>query len=141
MYILPNYFAIRNFRSYFLRNIFKPLPSKIYDVMWGWEISTWRTEHSKYLPKSHLGCNFWCIWLYVLLQKYPRVEFFLETLLQMLKANDFDRNGSRTFIVHFLCQKMKTIFFSRTISEKTCFQRDLKVRNIVFFSCSGLDNP
>ena len=137
MYILPNYFAKRNFRSYFLRNIFKLLPSKIYDVMWGWEISTWRTEHSKYLPKSHLGCNFWCIWLYVLLQKYPRVEFFLEPLLQMLKANDFNRNGSRTFIVQFLCQKMKTISFLEQFPKKHASSETLRWGILYFFHAQG----
>ena len=100
IYTSPTYFAKRNFRIHFLRKFLKPLANKICDVMWGWEISTWRTEHSNYLPKSHHRCNLRCIWLYVLLQKYPRVEFFIGSLLQMLKPNGFNRDGCRTFIVH-----------------------------------------
>ena len=33
----------------------------------------------------------------------------------MLKANDFDRDGCRTFIVLFPCRKMKTFLFTRII--------------------------
>ena len=91
------------------------------DVMWGWEISTWKKECSNHLPKSHHGCNLPCIWLYVLLQKYPRFEFFIGSLLQMLKANDFDRDGCSTFIVQFPYRKMKAFLFARIISEKNCF--------------------
>ena len=113
MYIFPTYLAKQNFRSHFLRKIFKALANKICDVMWGCEISTWRTEHSNYLPESHHGCNLRCILLYVLLQKYPRIEFFIGYLLQMLQANDFDRDECGTFIVQFPCRKMKTFLLAR----------------------------
>ena len=136
MYIFPTYFAKRNFRSHFLRKFLKPLANKICDVMWGWEISTWRTEHSNYLPKSHHGCNLRCIWLYVLLQKYPRVEFFIGSLLYMFQANDFNRDGCRTFIAQFPCRKIKT-FLMNNFGIK-CFQWDLKVGNIVFVSLLSL---
>ena len=116
MYVFPAYFAKRNFWSHFLCKFLKALANKMCDVMRVLEISTWRTEHSNHLPKSHHGCNLWCIWLYVLLQKYPRIEFFIGYLLQMLKANDFNRDGCRTFIVQFTCRKMKTFLFARIIS-------------------------
>ena len=70
MYIFPTYFTKRNRRSHFLRKYLKALVNKICDVMWEWEISTWRTEHSNHLPKSYHGRNLRCIWVYVLLQKY-----------------------------------------------------------------------
>ena len=112
-----------------------------YVTMWGWEISTWRTEHSNYLPKSHYGCNLRCIWLYVLLQKYPRVEFFKGPLLQMLKANDFNRDGCRTFIVQLPCWKMKTSLFAWIISEKNPSSETLRWGVLYLFPCSGLDDP
>ena len=121
MYIFPTYYAKRNLRSHFLRKFLKALTNKICDVMWGLEISTWRTEHSNYLPKSHHGWNLRCMWLYVLLQKYARVAIFIGCVLQMLKANDFNRDGCRTFIVQFPCRKMKTFLSARIISEKNCF--------------------
>ena len=136
MYIFPTYFTRRSFQSHFLHKFLKALANKICDVMWGWEISTWRTEHSNYLPKSHPGCNLRCIWLYViLLQKYPRIEFFIGYLLQMLWANDFDRDGCRTFIVQFPCQKMKTFLFARIIASSKTFMW----RVLYLFPCSG--NP
>ena len=52
-------------------------------------------------------------------QKYPKVEFFIGSLLQIFKANDFDRDGCRTFIVQFPCRKMKSILFAQIISGKT----------------------
>ena len=39
----------------------------------------------------------------------------------MLKANDFNRYGCRTFIVHFPCRKMKTFLFARIISQNLAF--------------------
>ena len=108
----------RNGTFHFLRKFLKPFVKKICGIMWGWQISTWRTKLTNYLPKSHHGCNLQCIWLYILLQKYPRVEIFIGSLLQMLKANDFDRDGCRTFVVQFPCQKMKTFWFARIILEK-----------------------
>ena len=51
------------------------------------------------------------------------VEFFLGFLLQILKANDFDRDGCRTFIVQFPCQKIKTLLFARIILEKIASAR------------------
>ena len=112
MYIFPTYFAKRILRSHFLHNCLKALANKIYDVMWRWKVSTWRTEHNNYLPNSNHGCNLRCIWLYVPLKKYSRVEFFIGSLLQMVKANDFDRDECRTFIVQFPCRKTKTFLFA-----------------------------
>ena len=139
MYIFPTYFAKRNFSSHFLCKFLKALANKICDVMWGWEVSTWRTGHSNCLPKSHHGCNLQCILLYILLQKYPRIEFFIGYLLQMLKANDFDRDGCRTFIVQFPCRKMKTFLFARIISEKNASSETLRWGILYLFPCSG--NP
>ena len=85
---------------------------------------------------QRVGCNLRCIWLYLLLQKYPRVEFFIGFLLQMLKANDFNRDGCRIFIVQFPYRKMKT-FLMNNFGIK-CFQWDLKVWNIVFVSLLSL---
>ena len=141
MFIVLICFEKRNFRIHFHRKFLKPLANKICDVMWGWEISTWRTEHSNYLPKSHHGWNLRCIWLYALLQKYPRVEFFIWSLLQMLKANDFDRDGCRTFIVQFPCQKMKTFLFSRVLSGKNASSETLRWGILYLFSCPGLNDP
>ena len=139
MYIFPTYFAQRNFGSYLLRKFLKALANKICDVMWGWEISTCGTELSNNLPKRHQGGNLWCIWLYLLLQKYPKVEFFIRYLLQMLKANDFDRDGCRIFIVQFPCWKMKTFLFARIISEKIASNETLRWGILYLFPCSG--NP
>ena len=139
MFIFLICFEKRNFRIHFHRKFLKPLANKICDVMWGWEISTWRTEHSNYLPKSHQCCNLRCIWLYVHLQKYPRIEFFIGSLLQMLKANDFNRDGCRTFFVQFPCRKMKTFLFGQIISEKIASSETLRWGILYLFPCSG--NP
>ena len=77
-----------------------------------------RTEHNNHLPKRHHDCNLQCIWLQVILQKYLKVDFSVGSMLQMLKANDFDRDGCRTFIVQFPCGKMNFFLFARIISEK-----------------------
>ena len=57
----------------------------------------------------------------------------------MLKANDFDRDGCRTFIVQFLCRKMETFLFARIISEKIASSETLKVVSatflLVYFVC------
>ena len=139
MYIFPTYFTKRNFQIHFLRTFLKPLANKICDVVQRWEISTWRTEHSNNLPKSHHGCNLWCIWLYVLFQKYPMVEFFTGSLLQMLKANDFNRDRCRIFIMQFPCRKLKTFLFARIISEKFASSETLRWGMLYLFPCSG--NP
>ena len=74
------------------------------------------------------------------LGKYLRVQFFIGSLLQMVKANNFDRDLCRTFIVQFSCRKMKSLF-ARITSEKLLL--DLKVGNIAFVSLfrQSLDNP
>ena len=66
---------------------------KTCDIIWGWEISTSRTEHGNYLLKSQIvaTCDAFG-WLSVLLQKYSRVEFFIQFLLQMFRTNYFHRN-------------------------------------------------
>ena len=45
----------------------------------------------------------------------------------MLKANDFDRDGCRTFITQFPCQKMKTFLLAQIISENIASSETLKV--------------
>ena len=137
MYIFPTYFPKRNFRSHFLRKFLKALVIKICAVIWGWEISTWRMEHSNYLPKNHHSCNLRCIWPYVLLQKYPRIEFSLGYLLQMVKANDFDRDGCRTFIMQFPCHKMKTFCLLKSFRKKIASSETLKWRILYLFPWSG----
>ena len=77
------------------------------------------------------GCTYSC--------KYPRVEFFIGSLLQIPKANDFDRDGCRTFILQFHCRKMKTFLFARIISEKTSSSETLGWGILYLFPCSG--NP
>ena len=112
MYIFPTYFVKRNFRNYFLRKFLNALGNKICDVM---RDEKFQLEERNtviiFQRKSHHGCNLQCIWLYILLQKYPRIEFFMEYLLQMLKANDFNR----TFVVQFPCPKIKTFLFAPII--------------------------
>ena len=72
MHIFLTYFAKRNVRSHFLRKFLKAL---ICDVMWLWEISTWRAEHSNYVPKSYHGCNLPCNWLTYTWKNIPRLKF------------------------------------------------------------------
>ena len=57
----------------------------------------------------------------------------------MLKANVFDRDGCRTFIVQFPCRKMKTFSFARIISEKIASSKTLRWGILYLFPCSG--NP
>ena len=55
-----NVFISLNVWNRCLRKYLKTLANKISGIMWGWEISTWRMEHSNHLPKSHHGCNLRC---------------------------------------------------------------------------------
>ena len=84
-----------------------------------------------------VGCNLRCIWLHIFQQKYPKIEFFIGYLLQMLKANDFD--GCRTLIVQFPCQKMRIFLFASIISEKIASIETLKPRWGILYllPCSG----
>ena len=123
----------------FLHKFLKVLAKKICDVMWGWKVSTWRTECSNYLPKSHHDCNLRWIQLYVLLQKCPRVEFFIGYLLQMLRANDFDRDGCSKFIGQFHCRKMKAFLFAGVIAKKATSSETLRWRILYLFPCPS--NP
>ena len=54
-----------------------------------------------------------------------------------------EMNTEGTFIVQFLCQKMKFFLFALIILEKNASSKDLKVGNIVFFSLvrQPLDDP
>ena len=72
------------------------------------------------------------------LAKISQGWLFIESLLQMLKTNDFDRDGYRKFIVQFPYQKAKMSV--RIILEKRCL---LKAGNIVSDSLLGqsLDSP
>ena len=137
MYIFPTYFAKRNFRSHFLRKFLKPLANKICDVMWGWEISTWRTEHSNYLPKSHHGCNLRCIWLYVLLQKYPRVKGRIPAA--NAKSKWFWQRWMQNICRAVPLPKDENFFFARIISEKIASSETLRWGILYLFPCSG--NP
>ena len=56
----------------------------------------------------------------MLLQKYLRVEFFIESMLQIVKANDFDRDGCRSFLVPVPCWKMNAFLFAPIISGLNC---------------------
>ena len=51
---------------FLLARSFERREQNICDPMSGWEISTWRTEHSNHLPYNHGDCILQCIWLYVL---------------------------------------------------------------------------
>ena len=57
----------------------------------------------------------------------------------MLKANDFDKNGCRTFIVQFPCRKMKAFLYARVIAEKVASNETLRWGILYLFPCSG--NP
>ena len=104
-----NVFISLNVWSRRLRKYLKTLANKISGIMWGWEISTWRMEHSNHLPKSHHGCNLRCgnlgcnlaVHTFV---KISRGWIFCGYLSQMLQTNDFKY---RTFIIQFSCRKMK----------------------------------
>ena len=99
-----------------------------------------------HLPKSYHGCKLRCVWLYVLLQKKFRVEFFIGSLLQMLKANNFDGDGCRKNI-HCIGPSPKDENFIfcllQSFKKKKSFQRDIKVGNIVLVSLprQSLDDP
>ena len=77
-------------------------------------------------------------WSQILLQKCSMVDFFIESLLQMLKANDFSRDGCRTFILQFPCQKMKPFLFA-IILEKTASSWTSRQKILDLFPCSS--NP
>ena len=57
----------------------------------------------------------------------------------MLKANGFDRDGWRTFIVQFPWQKMKAFWFARVTAEKAGSNETLQREILYLFPCS--DNP
>ena len=109
--------------------------------MWEWKVSIWRTEDSNCLPKSHHGCKLQCIWLYVILQKYSRVEFFIGSLLQMLKANDFDWDGWRTFIVQFFWRKMKIFLLAQIAVEKAASNQTVRWRKFDSLPRQSLYDP
>ena len=133
MYIFRTYFEKWNFRSHFLRKFLKPLSNKICNVMWGWEISTWRAEEPSWLLHAmHLAVR--------TPAKISQGWVFHKTMLQMLKENDFDRDGCRTFILHFPCQEMKKILFSRIILKKNASSEILRWGILYLFSISGLDD-
>ena len=75
------------------------------------------------------------------MQKYLKVEFFIGSLLKMFKANNFDRDRCRTFIVQFPCRKVKSFCLFESFQKKLLL--DLKVENIAFASLlrQSLDDP
>ena len=56
----------------------------------------------------------------------------------MLKANNFDRDGCRTLIVWFTCQKMKAFLFSWIISEKIVSCKTSRWGILHLFPCSDI---
>ena len=97
-----------------------------------------------HLSRSNHRCNLLSILLYVLLQKYPRAEFFIVSLLQVIKANDFNRDGCTKNINRAVfLPKDENFFLCSSHFGKKLFQRDLKVGNIVFVSLlrQSLDDP
>ena len=137
MYIFPTYSPKRNLRSHFLRKYLKALANKICDAMWEWEISTWRTEHSNHFPKGHHGCNLQCIWSYVLYLKISEGCVFIESLLLMLKTNDFDRAGSRTFIMLVPSPKEENFFVCSNHFEKIASNETFRWETLFLFPFSG----
>ena len=93
---------------------------------------------SNHLPKRQHGWNLQCIWLQIILQKYPKVDFFMGSLLQMFKSNEFNRDRCRTFIVQFPCLKDEIFFVCLNHFRKSCFQT-LRSRILHLFLFSG--NP
>ena len=59
----------------------------------------------------------------------------------MVKANDFDKDECRTFIVQFPCRKMKTFLFAQIISEKNTSSKTLRWGILYLLPSSGLDDP
>ena len=141
MYIFPTYLAKRNFRSHFLCKFLRALANKICDVMWGWEISTWRTEHINYLPKSHHVCNLRCIWLYVLFQKYPRIEFFHQkkTCCKCSKQMISTEMDAEHSLCSSLAERWKLFCLLESFRKKIASSETLMWRILYLFPCSG--NP
>ena len=144
MYLFPAYFAKRTIQSPFLRKFLKALAKKICDVMWGWEILTWRTEHSNYLPKRHHGCNLRSVWLYVavhMLAKIFQGWVFHRTPVANAESKWFQwiQNINRAVPL----PKDENFFVCSNHFGKNCFYRDLRVGNIVFASLlrQSLDDP
>ena len=119
-------------------NIFKNVPEKNKNFKSNWVV----LAHSK--PNIFSVGQPWCppfIWDLA----PPPSQLFqccngpVGSLLQILKANDFNRDGCITFIVQFPCRKMKTFLFARIISEKIASSETLRYVILHLFLCSG--NP
>ena len=57
----------------------------------------------------------------------------------MVKTNDFDKDGYRTFIVQSPYRKKKTFLFVQIISEKIASNETLRWDILYLFPCSS--NP
>ena len=137
MYIFRTYSPKRNLRSHFLRKYLKALANKICDAMWEWEISTGRTEHRNHFPKGRHGCNLQRIWLYVLYLKIFQGCAFIESLLLMLKTNDFDRAGPRTFIMLVPLPKEENLFVCSNHFGKIASNETFRWETLFLFHFSG----
>ena len=130
MYIFPTYFVKRNLQNHFLRKFLKALTNNMWCNV---EIKNFNKKNRTQQLSSKEPS-----WLQ-LFQKYSRVEFFIGSQLQMLKVNDFDREGCRTFIVQFPCRKMNSFLFAQVIVEKAASSETLRWRTLYLFPCLG--NP
>ena len=119
------------YKTTFWVNIWKLWRIKC-DVTWGWEISTWRTEHSNNLPKSHYSCDtFGCtsscknilgLSFHMIPAVNAQSKWFWQRWIQ---------SGNRVVPL----PKDENLFVcSNHFGKKKCFKRDIKVRNIVFVS-------
>ena len=132
MYIFSTYFTQRNFRSHFLRKFLTALANKMCDVSEDEKFQLEERNTVVIFERAFVVATydaFSCM--------YPRVEFLIGSLLPILKANDFNRDGCRTLIIQFPCRKMKSFLFAQIISEKIASTETLKWGILYLFPCSG----
>ena len=101
--------------------------------MWGWEIQLEErniviiSQRAIMVATMHLAVR-------TLAKKKQK-----KTQLQMVKTNDFDKDGYRTFIVQSPYRKKKTFLFVQIISEKIAPNETLRWDILYLFPCSS--NP
>ena len=122
MYIFLTYFAKRNFRSHFLREFLIAFGNKICYVCRDekFQLEEWNTviifqRVIMVATCDVFGCTYSC--------KNILDWVFHRIPAAMLKENDFDRDGCGTFIVQFLCRKMKTFVCSNHFGVKLLLAR------------------
>ena len=126
----------QKFQTHFLHKFFNPLVNKVSAIVWGCEISTWRTEHSNYLQKRYHGCNLQCnLAVYTLAKISQGWNFYRIPAANV--QNKLFQQRCRTFIVQFPCKKRKTFLFAQIILEKVASRETLMWGKL--FPCSG--NP